>query len=151
MAPVDAIKQAIFDHGPVSAAVCVNTDFQGYTGGVFNPTKPCRQINHAIVLVGWDDSRGAWRLRNSWGPDWGEDGYMWIAYGKYYVGYSANYVVYNGSTPPAPDPDAAPRSPSLCPRLPAADPNRNPRRGSDLLARSAQSYALAVQRDSIVL
>ena len=26
---------------------------------------------------------------------------MWIAYGKNYVGYSANYVVYNGSTPPA--------------------------------------------------
>jgi len=97
-----AIKQAIYDHGPVSAAVCVNTAFKSYTGGVFNPSTWCFSINHAIVLVGWDDSRGAWRLRNSWGPDWGEDGYMWIAYGKYYVGYSANYVVYNGSTPPAP-------------------------------------------------
>ena len=98
----DAIKQAILDHGPVSAAVCVNTAFQAYTGGVFNPFWPCFSINHAIVLTGWDDSKGAWRLRNSWGPDWGEDGYMWIAYGKNYVGYSANYVVYNGSTPPAP-------------------------------------------------
>ncbi len=107
VAPVDAIKQAIVDHGPVSAAVCVNTDFQGYTGGVFNPTRPCRQINHAIVLVGWDDSKGAWLLRNSWGPDWGEDGYMWIAYGKSQVGYSANYVVYGSSTP-TPTPTAPP-------------------------------------------
>jgi predicted secreted protein len=96
-----AIKQAIYDHGPVSAAVCVNTAFQLYTGGVFNPLVSCSTMNHAIVLVGWDDSLGAWRLRNSWGDDWGEGGYMWIAYGKNYVGYSANYVVYNGSTPPA--------------------------------------------------
>jgi C1A family cysteine protease len=97
----DAIKQAILDHGPVSAAVCVNSSFQSYTGGVYKPLFSCFTINHAIVLVGWDDSLGAWRLRNSWGPDWGEDGYMWIAYGKNYVGYSANYVVYTGSTPPA--------------------------------------------------
>jgi predicted secreted protein len=98
----DAIKQAILDHGPVSAAVCVNSAFQSYTGGVFTGSLFCFSINHAIVLVGWDDSLGAWRLRNSWGPEWGEDGYMWIAYGKQYVGYSANYVVYNGSTPPTP-------------------------------------------------
>jgi C1A family cysteine protease/fibronectin type 3 domain-containing protein len=106
-----AIKQAILDHGPVSAALCVNNTFKAYTGGVFEPTGWCLTINHAITLVGWDDSlgsQGAWRLRNSWGDDWGEDGYMWIAYGKYYVGYSANYVVYEGSTPPTPP--AAPSS-----------------------------------------
>jgi len=96
----DAIKQAIYDRGPVSAAVCVNTAFQLYSGGVFNPAISCTTMNHGIVLVGWDDSRGAWRLRNSWGPDWGEDGYMWIAYGKNRVGYAAAYVVYNGTTPP---------------------------------------------------
>jgi hypothetical protein len=99
----DAIKQAIVDHGPVSAAVCVDSQFQAYTGGVFKPTFVwCFSVNHAIVLVGWDDSLGAWRLRNSWGTEWGEDGYMWIAYGKAKVGYSANYVVYSGSTPPTP-------------------------------------------------
>jgi inhibitor of cysteine peptidase len=96
----DAIKQAIVDHGPVSAVVCVNTAFQTYPGGVFNPTQPCRQTNHAIVLVGWDDSKGAWRLRNSWGTGWGEDGYMWIVYGKSIVGWGANYVVYNEAPPP---------------------------------------------------
>jgi C1A family cysteine protease len=105
VAPTDAIKQAILDYGPVSAAVCVNSDFQRYTGGLFNPRKPCNQINHAIVLVGWDDALGAWRLRNSWGPNWGEGGYMWIAYGKSQVGYSANYVVYGGGTEPTPTPE----------------------------------------------
>jgi len=103
----DAIKQAILDYGPVSAAVCVDTDFQRYTGGVFNPRKPCNSVNHAIVLVGWDDADGAWILRNSWGPDWGENGYMRITYGKSKVGYSANYVVYD-STEPTPTPEPTP-------------------------------------------
>jgi len=91
---VDAIKQAIYDHGPVSAAVCVDNAFQSYTGGVFKPRKSCRSVNHAIVLVGWDDSEGYWILRNSWGSSWGENGYMRIGYGIDKVGYGASYVVF---------------------------------------------------------
>jgi hypothetical protein len=79
----------------------VNSAFQSYTGGVFSPSGFCFSINHGIVLVGWNDADGAWILRNSWGPNWGENGYMRIAYGKAYVGYAAAYVVYNSSTPPA--------------------------------------------------
>jgi len=97
--PVDMIKQAIMDYGPVSVAVCVNAAFQGYTGGIFSgPT--CSDINHAVVLVGWDDSQGTngvWFLRNSWGSGWGEDGYMRIEYGVCDVGYSACYVYYPGT------------------------------------------------------
>ena len=92
---VDAIKQAIYDHGPVAAAVCVNSDFQRYSGGIFDPDTSCSAINHAIVLVGWDDSAQVWILRNSWGTGWGESGYMRIRYGVYHVGYSANYITYD--------------------------------------------------------
>ncbi len=109
--PVDAIKQAILDHGPVSAAVCVDTAFQNYTGGVLQNTR-CKKVNHAIVLVGWDDSLGAWILRNSWGENWGLNGYMYIGYGVSLVGYGANYVVYNGGgTPPTPTPTPTPTPP----------------------------------------
>ncbi|MBU0704978.1 MAG: protease inhibitor I42 family protein [Chloroflexi bacterium] len=96
---VDAIKQAIYDHGPVAAAVCVDGAFQEYGGGIFNPGTSCNEINHAIVLVGWNDTEQTWTLRNSWGPDWGEGGYMRIRYGVSQVGYAANYVVYTSSTP----------------------------------------------------
>lgn len=89
----DAIKQAIYNHGPVAAAVCVNRPFQRYSGGIFSSRWPCRKINHAIVLVGWDDAQGAWILRNSWGSAWGEQGYMRIKYGQNQVGYGANFVV----------------------------------------------------------
>lgn len=87
----NAIKNAIYNYGPVSAAVYVGSDFQGYTGGVFSTTQN-GSINHAIVLTGWDDAGGYWILRNSWGSNWGVGGYMYIKYGTSQVGYAANYI-----------------------------------------------------------
>jgi C1A family cysteine protease len=96
----DAIKQAIFDYGPVSVALYAGGAFQSYGGGVFNACE-YGQINHAVTLVGWDDNLGAvgaWLLRNSWGTYWGEGGYMWIEYGCNQVGYNPCFVNYAGST-----------------------------------------------------
>jgi len=93
--PVADIKQAILVHGPVSVAIYIHDDFRSYTGGVFLSNENGTP-NHAVVLVGWDDSEGVWYLRNSWGPYWGEGGYMRIGYGVSNVGYAANYIVYPG-------------------------------------------------------
>jgi len=97
VASVDAIKQAIYTYGPVSAAICVDWQFQMYTSGVFSTNEYCGsdEVNHAIVLVGWDDSQGVWYLRNSWGPSWGESGYMRIKYNTSNVGYAASYVSFS--------------------------------------------------------
>ncbi|MEQ8557430.1 MAG: C1 family peptidase [Henriciella sp.] len=35
---------------------------------------------HAMLIVGYDDSKNAWLVRNSWGPGWGINGYVWIDY-----------------------------------------------------------------------
>jgi len=96
--PVASIKQAIMDFGPVSVCVYVNGAFQGYTGGIFNG---CQEggCNHAVCLVGWDDNQGddgVWYMRNSWGPGWGESGYMRIPYGCSIIGDYACYVDYRG-------------------------------------------------------
>ena len=91
---VDQIKQAIYDNGPVAVAIYVDSAFQAYTGGVFNSNKDGR-VNHAVILVGWDDTQGkdgVWLLKNSWGTNWGENGYMRIEYGCNNVGYAANYI-----------------------------------------------------------
>jgi cathepsin L len=92
---IAAIKQAIYDHGSVSAAIYVDRYFQAYKSGVLTScTKRPKSVNHAIILCGWDDAKGAWRLKNSWGTSWGEQGYMWIKYGCSNVGYGACWVTY---------------------------------------------------------
>jgi cathepsin L len=88
---VDALKKALCEYGPLAIAVCVTSAFQAYTGGVFNE-KSTATVNHAITLVGWDDAKKAWRIKNSWGTGWGESGYMWIAYDSNSVGYGAAWV-----------------------------------------------------------
>jgi inhibitor of cysteine peptidase len=102
---VATIKRIMRDHGPVSAYVCAGSRFMWYRSGVFetDESASCNgSINHAVILVGWDDSRGtrgAWRLRNSWGTTWGENGYMWIGYGVSGLGQWIDYVYYDRMMP----------------------------------------------------
>ncbi len=35
---------------------------------------------HALVVVGYDDRKGAFRLMNSWGKNWGDNGFIWVRY-----------------------------------------------------------------------
>jgi hypothetical protein len=97
--PVSSIKQAILDYGPISVAVHANSAMQAYTGGIFNGCVN-GEINHAVVLVGWDDNQGTdgiWIMRNSWGSGWGEGGYMRMPYDCSYIGYAACYIDYAGT------------------------------------------------------
>ena len=46
-------------------------------------------MNHAVVIVGWDDNKidsGSWICKNSYGSTWGEAGYFWVAWGTQEVG-----------------------------------------------------------------
>ncbi len=95
---IDAMKQAIVDHGPISVGVVATSAMQAYRGGIFNQSAG-GDINHGVVLVGWDDNQGdsgIWIMRNSWGSWWGESGYMRIEYGCCRIGYGASYVNYPG-------------------------------------------------------
>ena len=96
---VDAMKAALCQYGPLTVAVYATPLFQGYTGGVFNEADTSHGINHDITLIGWDDSKHAWLIKNSWGPYWGETGgfgsergYMWIDYNSNNIGYGAAWV-----------------------------------------------------------
>ncbi|MDD2717973.1 MAG: C1 family peptidase [Candidatus Wallbacteria bacterium] len=83
----EIIKQAILDYGPVSVSVAADDSFMLYHGGIFNHDG--QELNHLVMLVGWDDSmgsKGCWILKNSGGPQWGENGFMYIEYGKSKVG-----------------------------------------------------------------
>jgi hypothetical protein len=75
-------------------AVCGG--FQTYTGGCYQ--EACTSINHGVLIVGWDDTMcggaGAWIVKNSWAPDWGVNGYIYMAYGACYIGYGAEALNY---------------------------------------------------------
>ena len=92
---VSNIKQAIYDYGPVTTSFHVHTSFYQYTGGCWD-TDYDYTPNHAMLIVGWDDGQcggqGAWIVKNSWGRDWGEDGYAYIRYGACGIGEGAVYV-----------------------------------------------------------
>jgi len=99
VAPTDMIKESVMNYGPVACGIYAGMAFQAYTDGVFNISESGKvTVNHAVTIVGWDDTLGggAWIIRNSWGTGWGAGGYMYITYGTSRVGYSANYVVYEG-------------------------------------------------------
>ena len=90
---VFAIKAAIYTWGSLSAGVFADEYFQAYTGGVFSGSDNKATPNHAILLVGWDDAKGAWLLKNSWSANWGINGFMWIKYGVNSVGTSSAWVL----------------------------------------------------------
>lgn len=87
--PSDAqIKQYIRDYGCVAAGMTAGVGgFNSYTDGVLNGyPNNSTQLNHAVMIVGWSDPHGAWIMKNSWGKDWGIDGFAFIKYGHYNLG-----------------------------------------------------------------
>lgn len=92
---VNSIKQALLN-GPVKSGMAVEDTFFSYTGGCYN--RPYFEPNHAVLIVGWDDTmcggQGAWIVKNSWGPGWGENGYYYIRYGLCMIGSDATQVNY---------------------------------------------------------
>lgn len=100
MSPTTAqLKTALCKYGPVSSSVFVSQAFKAYAGGVFDEFEN-GQTNHAVVIAGWDDKRGAWLVRNSWGEWWGEDGYVWVKYGSNSIGNNAVWAVVEPDVPP---------------------------------------------------
>ena len=86
----DAIKRALMQYGAVGTTM--------YMAGYLNSNnayyyyRTSDSSNHAVTIVGWDDNfsknnfaytapgDGAWIVKNSWGPDWGNNGYFYVSY-----------------------------------------------------------------------
>ena len=78
----DDIKKAIMTYGAVFTTILAKFDARGYQ------YYQSSSVDHAIVIVGWDDDlvfsgapgKGGWIIKNSWGANWGNQGYGYVSY-----------------------------------------------------------------------
>jgi len=77
-----AMKEYISTFGSVTACFEVYQDFFSYKSGVYRHVTGSLAGGHCVVLIGYDDARGCWIAKNSWGTGWGDGGYVAIGYGE---------------------------------------------------------------------
>lgn len=109
----DGIKKAIFLSGGVQSSLYMTiSDADGNSSSAYNADKNAycyigpEKANHDIVIVGWDDSYsaenfstspegdGAFICINSWGEDFGDNGYFYVSYFDSNIG--VHNLVYTG-------------------------------------------------------
>jgi len=87
----NALGDAI-QNGPVSVAIEADQSiFQFYKSGILDGN--CgKNLDHGVLAVGYksDAQKGYWIVKNSWGPSWGNKGYVWIRAFKNMCGINGN-------------------------------------------------------------
>ena len=78
----ETLKRIIYFQGPAIALFRVFNDFHSYGGGVYAHEYGEFEGYHAVLVIGWDDTVGAFIAKNSWGESWGEDGFIKVAYSE---------------------------------------------------------------------
>ena len=85
---LDSIKKAIMDYGAVYTPIYMYSHYDSTVKKYVQYYNGFLPGNHAVALVGWDDDflipgapgKGAWIAKNSWGANWGDDGYFYVSY-----------------------------------------------------------------------
>mmetsp|Transcript_35378 Transcript_35378/g.110304 ORF Transcript_35378/g.110304 Transcript_35378/m.110304 type:complete len:437 (+) Transcript_35378:68-1378(+) len=69
---------ALVSEGPLAVSIAAGSGWNMYSRGIYNSCPKEVVIDHAVMLVGWGGSgaKGYWQIQNSWGPAWGEGGYI---------------------------------------------------------------------------
>merc|ERR1712127_383325 len=129
----DALKTAVATQ-PVSIAIEADKSvFQLYKSGVMD-SKACGvKLDHGVLAVGYGvlDGKNYWKVKNSWGASWGQEGYILLGRGENICGIAQQPSYPTGATGgggPSPPPGPTPPSPAPGPTPPAGkthyeDPN----------------------------
>ena len=90
----ETLKALVYQHGAVLVAAAVNANFTRYRGGIFGGCYESDKVNQAVVVVGYGSENGLdyWLVKNSWGPGWGDQGYIKIMRGVNMCGIGTTMV-----------------------------------------------------------
>ncbi len=84
---INVVKQALMDYGAMGTCMLIDFEYWNDNYCHYQPPTSGGPPNHAIAIVGWDDTKvtqaplpGAWRCKNSWGTSWGQNGFFWISF-----------------------------------------------------------------------
>jgi len=106
---IEDVKRVLTEGNAVIAGLEIFENFYYYTGGVYKHTEGASQGGHAMCVVGYDDGKGAFKIINSWSPNWGEKGYCWISY-DIFSKYTLSSIVLYDDVVYHPDNAAAPHN-----------------------------------------
>ncbi|MBT4651750.1 PEGA domain-containing protein [Candidatus Woesearchaeota archaeon] len=97
----DKIKRALIENGPIEVGMIVYVDLFAYSGGVYKHTTNQITGYHAVVIIGFGESDGIeyWIVKNSWGQDWGEEGYFRIEVGDSMIDSWFAYAIKEPNPP----------------------------------------------------
>lgn len=88
----DNIKNALLQYGPLVTSLEVYEDFYAYDGGIYSHVSGEYVGRHCVTLVGYNNEKGYWICKNSWGNQWGENGWFNIKFGQCSIGETTLYL-----------------------------------------------------------
>lgn len=90
------IKNAVYSNGPVTCTFDVYNDFFSYSSGCYKHVTGAYAGGHAVLIVGWTTD-SCWIVKNSWGKNWGEQGFFKIKFSNCNFGLSSGKFSYAGN------------------------------------------------------
>jgi len=89
---MEAMMNEIYHRGPIACDVAVPDTLLDYTSGIYWDHTGEKETDHVISVVGWGWEHGEpfWKVRNSWGTHWGEDGFFQVIRGINNIGIEGN-------------------------------------------------------------
>ncbi len=91
---IEDVKAQLARGVPVVFDVYTNEQFSKLKGdGVFDFPGVMNGSGHAMIAVGYDDARKAFRIQNSWGRIFGDGGYAWLSYDFWARNTHVGYVI----------------------------------------------------------
>jgi|GEM_PF-2505293 len=110
IASVQEIKNCICKYGSVVSSVYITDEWKNFDESngentysdltKYRNANNTYKTNHSVLIIGWDEGRKAWLVKNSWGDGWGTTcgtgtvkGYMWLDYNSCNIGLRAAWVL----------------------------------------------------------